>query len=59
MSNRDSISQLLKQLKQLHNTSEIRKLTTDQHGNLLLDEHNPADREWYENDENYDSISEK
>lgn len=52
-----TIEELLKEIKQLHvatNFSPI-KLATDGK-NLLLDKNNPADRSWFENDEEYDLI---
>lgn len=34
----------------------IRRLQSDGFGNVLLDPNNPDDVEWYDNDEDYDSI---
>lgn len=50
------VQDLLHKLHELDQKSkkEIRKLKADESGHFLLDRNNPADVEWYENDEDYD-----
>ncbi|MRN07821.1 hypothetical protein EAI26_10765 [Lactobacillus sp. 0.1XD8-4] len=59
MSNKEkSVEELLLEFAKLDRKSKRkpRKLKSDGHGNFLLDPNNPDDVEWYENDEDYDSI---
>lgn len=52
------MDKLLKQLHELEKQSgvKVRKLESDEEGNLLLDSNNPEDVEWLENDSVYDII---
>lgn len=54
-----SIEELEKELHQLHQKVKIRKLPIDESGNILLDDDNPDDAEWYYNDEKHNVIYEK
>lgn len=51
-----SVEELLKEFAELNRKSKNkpRKLKSDGYGNVLLDPNNESDREWYENDEDYD-----
>ena len=54
-----SIQELLTDFFELDRKGEknkIRKLESDESGFLLLNPNNESDREWYENDEDYDVI---
>ncbi|MEC1177249.1 hypothetical protein P9B03_02030 [Metasolibacillus meyeri] len=51
-----SIEELKQALKDAEKRSgyQYRKLPTGEDGAILLDPNNPHDREWYENDADYD-----
>lgn len=53
-----TIQELLKELSELNrqDKNQIRKLSANEHGVILLDRNNPSDVEWYENDNAYDLI---
>lgn len=53
-----TIQELLREFFELNRQTknQIRKLAADEDGVILLDKNNPADVEWYENDEDYNVI---
>ncbi|MFB7159336.1 MULTISPECIES: hypothetical protein [unclassified Lysinibacillus] len=51
-----TIEELTACVSTLHSASAIRKMPVGKDGAILLDRNNPADREWYENDKDYDIL---
>lgn len=51
-----SKDELLKIMFELLRENPPEKAKVDENGFILLDKNNPIDREWYENDEDYDLV---
>ncbi|TKI65272.1 hypothetical protein FC756_16930 [Lysinibacillus mangiferihumi] len=53
-----SIEELTAELSKVHKQTKFKaeKVKTDENGTILLDPTKKDDREWYENDEDYDLV---
>lgn len=53
-----SIDELMAEVGKVHKKTKFKakKFKTDEKGNILLDPKNKSDREWYENDKDYDVL---
>lgn len=53
-----SIEELTAELSRVHKQTKFKaeKVKTDENGTILLDPTKKSDREWYENDEDYDLV---
>ncbi len=53
-----SIDELTAELSRVHKQTKFKpeKVKTDVNGTILLDPEKKSDREWYENDEDYDLV---
>lgn len=53
-----SVDELIKEVSKVHKKTKFkaRKVTSDENGTIILNPKNKNDREWYENDEDYDVL---
>lgn len=53
-----SIEELMSEVSKVHKKTKFKpqKVKTDENGTILLDPKKKSDREWYENDEDYDVL---
>ncbi len=58
MSNQTKLEESMMKLAEVNKKTgfKARKIEVDADGVMILDATNPVDREWYENDEDYDVV---
>lgn len=58
MSNQEELDTVMNKLAEVNKRTgfKVREIEVDSEGCMILDAKNPADQEWYENDQAYDII---
>lgn len=58
MSNQTKLEEAMTKLAEVNKKTgfKARQIEVDADGTMILDARNPADQEWYENDDDYDVV---